>query len=139
MGASLVMSSLLDRYDRPGPRYTSYPPIPSWSTAFGEPEYRAALAELADQPHEPVSVYVHLPFCVARCWYCGCNATVTRHDRVQESYVRRVLHELDLVLGPAGSRRPSAELHWGGGTPNFLGPAAMERLMDALLARFALR
>jgi oxygen-independent coproporphyrinogen III oxidase len=131
-----ISRELLDRYDRPGPRYTSYPPIPSWSAAFDEADYRAALTDLATRPDEPVAVYVHLPFCVARCWYCGCNATVTRHEHVQEAYVDRVLRELDWVIEVAGGRRRANEMQWGGGTPNYLGVAAMERLAAALHDRF---
>lgn len=139
MSDSVTISpTLLDRYDRPGPRYTSYPPIPSWNSAFGETDYREALADLAGRPAEPVAVYVHLPFCVARCWYCGCNATVTRHERVQEAYVERVIREIEVVVETSGGRRSAREMHWGGGTPNFLGPAAMERLAGVLHDRFAL-
>ena len=133
--AVTISRELLDRYDRPGPRYTSYPPIPNWSAGFGEADYRAALADLAEAD-DPVSLYVHLPFCVARCWYCGCNATVTRHEHVQEEYVDRVLRELGTVTEALGRRRRAIELHWGGGTPNYLGPATMERLAGALHARF---
>ena len=130
-----ISRELLDRYDRPGPRYTSYPPIPNWSAGFGEADYRAALADLA-AGDDPVSLYVHLPFCVARCWYCGCNATVTRHEHVQEEYVDRVLRELAMVGKTLGGPRRAIELHWGGGTPNYLAPATMERLAGALRDRF---
>ena len=136
--AATISHELLDRYDRPGPRYTSYPPIPSWSAQFGEADYREALAGLAGHPDHPVALYLHLPFCVARCWYCGCNATVTRHDHVQEAYVGRLIREMGMVCDALGARRRAAEMHWGGGTPNFLGPAAMERLAAALRERFQL-
>ena len=134
--AARITPELLDRYDRPGPRYTSYPPIPSWSAEFHEADYRSALADLARLPDQPVALYLHLPFCVARCWYCGCNATVTRHDHVQESYVGRVIREMGMVSDVLGERRLAAEIHWGGGTPNFLGPAAMAQLATAVHERF---
>jgi oxygen-independent coproporphyrinogen-3 oxidase len=136
--AARITPELLDRYDRPGPRYTSYPPIPSWSAQFREADYRSALADLARLPADPVALYLHLPFCVARCWYCGCNATVTRHDHVQEAYVGRLIREMGMVCDVLGARRYAAEMHWGGGTPNFLGPAAMEQLAAALHERFEL-
>ena len=97
---------LLDRYERTGPRYTSYPPIPSWSAAFGEIDYRAALAECGGSG-DPVGVYVHLPFCIARCFYCGCNATVTRDNAVQRRYLDQLERELTLV-GEALGQRPRA-------------------------------
>ena len=130
-----VSPELLDRYDRPGPRYTSYPPIPHWSDRFGEPEYRAALGDLA-ATDDPVAVYVHLPFCVARCWYCGCNATVTRHASVQRAYVDRLERELALVGELLEGRRHAAQIHWGGGTPNFLPSEEIDRLMELLRGRF---
>jgi oxygen-independent coproporphyrinogen-3 oxidase len=132
----LIPHELLDRYDRPGPRYTSYPPIPSWTADFGEPEYREALEDLGRRRGDPVALYFHLPFCVARCWYCGCNATVTRHDHVQEAYVGRIGREIGMICDALGERRGVAQVHWGGGTPNFLGPAAMERLAETLQRRF---
>jgi oxygen-independent coproporphyrinogen-3 oxidase len=131
-----VPPELLDRYDRPGPRYTSYPPIPSWTADFGEAEYREALDDLGRLPGDPIALYLHLPFCVARCWYCGCNATVTRHDHVQEAYVARMIREIGTVSEVLGGSRLLQEMHWGGGTPNFLGPAAMARLVEAVLERF---
>jgi oxygen-independent coproporphyrinogen III oxidase len=125
---------LLDRYERPGPRYTSYPPIPSWSAGFGEADYRAALTECGGSG-DPVAVYVHLPFCIARCFYCGCNATVTRDNAVQRRYLDRLEREFALV-GEALGRRPRAvQIHWGGGTPNFLPLDQMLRLAE-LLARW---
>jgi len=136
--AAAISPELLDRYDRPVPRYTSYPPITAWSAHFGEAEYREALAELAGSPDDPVALYLHLPFCVARCWYCGCNATVTRREDVQEAYVGRLIGEMGMVCDALGTRRRVTGLHWGGGTPNFLGPAATDRLMAALQERFEL-
>ena len=125
------LSILLDRYDRAGPRYTSYPPIPSWSAAFGDSDYRAALADCGGSA-DPVAVYVHLPFCLARCFYCGCNATVTRDNAVQRRYLDRLEHEFALV-GQALGRRPRVDqIHWGGGTPNFLPPDQIVRLAELL-------
>ena len=68
---------LLDRYDRPAPRYTSYPPIPNWSEPVRRGRVPCGAGGSRGAADDPVSIYVHLPFCVSRCWYCGCNATVT--------------------------------------------------------------
>jgi oxygen-independent coproporphyrinogen-3 oxidase len=127
------LPGLLDRYARAAPRYTSYPPITSWSTAFGEDEYRAALAECGASG-DPVALYVHLPFCLARCFYCGCHAVVTPDNAVQRRYVDRIEHELALVAEAAGDRPRAVEIHWGGGTPNFLPLDQMVRVMDLLAA-----
>jgi oxygen-independent coproporphyrinogen-3 oxidase len=130
-----VSPALLDRYDRPGPRYTSYPPIPHWSEQFGDGEYREALAEVAGG-EDPVAVYVHLPFCVERCWYCGCNATVTPHREVQRAYVDRLERELAMVGGALGGRRAARQIHWGGGTPNYLPVEEIDRLLELLRRHF---
>ena len=135
--ASRITPALLDRYDRPGPRYTSYPPIPHWSEGFGEPEYRAALGDLA-ATDDPVALYLHLPFCVSRCWYCGCNATVTPHGAVQRAYVDRLQRELAIVGAALGSRRPARQMHWGGGTPNYLPPDQIDRLVELVGRHFDL-
>jgi oxygen-independent coproporphyrinogen-3 oxidase len=132
-----ITPQLLDRYDRPGPRYTSYPPIPHWSERFGETEYREALAELA-AGEDPVAVYVHLPFCVERCWYCGCNATVTPRWEVQQAYVDRLERELAMVGSSLGGRRVARQVHWGGGTPNYLPAGEIDRLLELLGRHFDL-
>ena len=130
-----ISPELLDRYDRPGPRYTSYPPIPHWTEAFGDAEYREALAALA-AGDDPVAVYVHLPVCVERCWYCGCNATVTPRREVQRAYVDRLERELAMVGSAIGRRRMARQIHWGGGTPNYLPAEQIDRLLELLGRHF---
>jgi oxygen-independent coproporphyrinogen III oxidase len=137
MSAVSVPQELLDRHDRPGPRYTSYPTVPAWSEEFGEDDYKAALGELADRPEESFSIYTHLPFCAELCTYCGCNATVTRKPAVVDAYLDRVERELAIVTGILGEGRRVQQLHWGGGTPNFLDAAQRGRLLDLLRGAFA--
>jgi len=133
-----VTREQIDRYNKPGPRYTSYPTVPVWSAQFGESDYRAALAAVAARPDETLSVYVHLPFCAERCAYCGCNATSTKHPHVVDAYLDRVERELSIVAPLLGERRRVVQLHWGGGTPNFLSEAQARRLMAMLDAAFAI-
>lgn len=133
-----VTREQIDYYNRPGPRYTSYPTVPVWSTGFDEASYREALAAVAAQPDDTLSVYVHLPFCAERCAYCGCNATATKHDHVVDTYLDRVERELSIVAPLLGGRRRVVQLHWGGGTPNFLNAAQARRLMGLLNAAFAI-
>lgn len=134
MNATTVSRELLDRYNKPGPRYTSYPTVPVWSESFGEEDYRQALRDFADQPAANLSIYVHLPFCAERCYYCGCNATVTKREAVVDTYLDRVEREIELVAAILGERRHVVQIHWGGGTPNFLTAAQSQRLF-ALLDR----
>ena len=131
-----VTPEQVDHYNKPGPRYTSYPTVPVWSHSFGESDYLAALAAVAARPEDTLSVYVHLPFCAERCAYCGCNGTVTRHARVVDSYLDRVEREIALVTPHLGGRRQVVQLHWGGGTPNFLNAEQTRRLVGMLDAAF---
>lgn len=127
----------LARYDVPGPRYTSYPTVPAWKAPFGAAEYQEALRELARLEHDPVSVYVHLPFCGYRCHYCACNVTIATRTDVVDRYLDRVERELDLVTGIVGHNRRVVQLHLGGGTPNLLTVGQLGRLVHLLQRRFA--
>ena len=96
------------------------------------------MADLA-RTNDLVAVYVHLPFCVSRCWYCGCNATVTRKEEVQLAYVDRLAQELEMVGSALGHRpRRAVQIHWGGGTPNFLSARGIDRLVYLLHRHFAI-
>jgi oxygen-independent coproporphyrinogen-3 oxidase len=112
------------------PRYTSYPTAPVFSPAVGASVHARWLAGLA--PDEPVSLYVHVPFCRSMCWYCGCHTTITARDEPIEAYLAALHGELALVAGLAPAPLPVAALHFGGGTPTIMGPARFERLMAAL-------
>jgi oxygen-independent coproporphyrinogen III oxidase len=138
MSEVIITPELLAQYNKPGPRYTSYPTVPAWTGTFGETEYRAALADVAARPDDALSVYVHLPFCAEHCAYCGCNATVTRRAEVVDVYLDRVERELSIVAPLLGERRQVVQMHWGGGTPNFLNEAQMTRLVRLLSDHFAI-
>jgi oxygen-independent coproporphyrinogen-3 oxidase len=133
-----VPPELLAKYGRPAPRYTSYPPIPAWSRSVGPAEYRAALESAMQDPTAGLSLYLHLPFCPQRCLYCGCNVRITRRRGALEAYLDRLRDELDLVTGILGQGRSVAQLHVGGGTPNYLDDGQLERLWRMLDARFTL-
>jgi oxygen-independent coproporphyrinogen-3 oxidase len=129
---------LMKEHARPVPRYTSYPTVPFWDKEFGDADYREALVEARDHAGEPLSVYVHLPFCAKRCYYCGCNAMVTHRDEVVDRYLDHVEREIEVVTGLMGRGRPVTQLHWGGGTPNFLSEAQTARVVGLLDDAFTL-
>lgn len=114
-----VTRELLDRYDRPGPRYTSYPTAPEWSSEFGATDYGRALANAAAYPDDPLSIYVHLPFCWERCHFCGCNVVISKHPEVSGKYLEYVYKEIGMVSERLGDRKTVKQLHWGGGTPTY--------------------
>ncbi len=132
-----VSRELVARYDVAGPRYTSYPTVPAWTAPFGPADYQAALRDVAERPDEALSLYVHLPFCASRCHYCGCNALVTRRNEVADAYLDRLERELGMVLETLGRGREVVQMHWGGGTPNFLTCPQLERLARMLERAFA--
>ncbi len=125
---------LLARYDRPVPRYTSYPTAPHFHAGIGPDDYRSWLARLPDGA--PLSLYLHVPFCHALCWYCGCHTTVARRYQPVAEYLDLLLAEVDLVSTVLGSRRPVSHVHFGGGTPTIFAPDDLRTLGERLRARF---
>ncbi|MEZ4727439.1 MAG: oxygen-independent coproporphyrinogen III oxidase [Caldilineaceae bacterium] len=131
---------LLKKYDRAGPRYTSYPTAPYFHPGIGPEQYRQHLAQdEAVAARQDLSLYIHLPFCDTLCYFCGCNMMVT-HDRAKVEqyldYLEKELHLLAAALDPA---RKVAQLHWGGGTPTHLTPAQIRRLGEMLHRTFPFR
>ncbi|MCU0627058.1 MAG: oxygen-independent coproporphyrinogen III oxidase [Gemmatimonadaceae bacterium] len=135
-GPTADAAALLARYDRPGPRYTSYPPANLWRDDIGAADLQRALQRVG-RSGEPLALYAHFPFCARKCLYCGCNATVTRQARVVDEYLDDLERELDLVVAALGTRAPAVQLHWGGGTPNFLDDAQLARAAALYRDRFA--
>ena len=135
----LPSAELLKRYDRPGPRYTSYPAAPQFTPAFTAADVRAYAARSNARPGpRPLSLYLHVPFCFSPCFYCGCTRLITRDTAKGVRYVERLLHEAALVAPLFDRQRKVVQLHLGGGTPNFLGAATLEWLIDALGEAFTL-
>ena len=122
------VASLLRQYDRPGPRYTSYPTAVEFNESFDEAAYRGRLEAASAAPDEPLSLYVHLPFCEARCSYCGCMVIITQKREVAARYLDYLDREIEMLARALGSRRRIVQHHWGGGTPTYLSPAQISRL-----------
>jgi len=129
-------AALLAKYDRPGPRYTSYPTAVEFHEGFTEGDYRSRLATADRRSAEPLSLYAHLPFCEHRCLFCACNVVITRHRDVASRYLDQLLLEVDLLARHLPSRRTLAQMHWGGGTPTYYPAADLERLFRAIARHF---
>lgn len=131
------MASAFDRYARRAvPRYTSYPTAPHFAAGFPQSAYRDWLARL--DPKDPISLYLHVPFCRQQCWYCGCNMKLTARYAPVAAYVRNLIAEIDLLAAALPARMTVAHLHFGGGTPTALDPADLAAVMAAIAARFRL-
>ncbi|MBK8240529.1 MAG: oxygen-independent coproporphyrinogen III oxidase [Deltaproteobacteria bacterium] len=131
-------AALLSKYSRPGPRYTSYPAVPHWPTGYGAAQWDDALAGLGADG-QPISLYVHVPFCEQRCLFCACNVVLSRVHTRGSAYVDHVRRELDRTLAKTGGVRPEVvQMHWGGGTPTWLDIADLRALFRAIDERVAL-
>jgi len=126
-------AQLLRRYDKPGPRYTSYPSAPQFSTRFTDADFRRQVARSNQEPiPRHLSLYVHVPFCFSPCFYCSCNRIITRDLRRGAPYAERLVHEAEMVAPLFARDRDVVQLHFGGGTPNFLDAPALGGLVDSL-------
>jgi oxygen-independent coproporphyrinogen-3 oxidase len=132
-----VSSALLSRYDRPGPRYTSYPTAVEFHVGVDADVYARHLAMADACAGDPLSVYVHLPFCEERCAYCGCNVVITKHRDVAAKYLDYLDREIDLLAAHLPRRRVVSQLHWGGGTPTYYTSAELERVFARLASHFS--
>ncbi len=130
--------ALIARYDVAGPRYTSYPTAPQFTADFDETALRAAIRASNEEPiPRPLSVYVHVPFCMSPCFYCGCNRVITRDMAQADRYLERLYREIGLIAPLFDRDRPVRQLHFGGGTPNFLDAARMRELLESLARHFS--
>ncbi|MHB1274097.1 MAG: oxygen-independent coproporphyrinogen III oxidase [Rhodanobacter sp.] len=130
--------ALIARYDINGPRYTSYPTAPQFRSDFDEAALRAAIRASNEEPiPRPLSLYVHVPFCLSPCFYCGCNRVITRDISKADRYLERLYREIELMAPLFDRDRPVRQLHFGGGTPNFLDLPRMRELMESLARHFS--
>jgi len=136
---SIVTPDLLRRYDVPGPRYTSYPTADRFVEAFREKDYIVALKQRKVQSAtavQPLSLYIHIPFCESLCYYCACNKIITKHHDRAAKYLTYLERELDLHVQHLGRGQVVSQLHLGGGTPTFLSDEELAGLMGMLRQRF---
>jgi oxygen-independent coproporphyrinogen-3 oxidase len=127
---------LLRRHDVAGPRYTSYPTADRFVEAHQAPQHLQALAQRGAA--QPLSVYVHIPFCEQLCYYCACNKIITKHHERSQPYLDALEVEMDLTVAALGGHAPVSQLHLGGGSPTFLTDAELGALMASLRRHFRL-
>ena len=135
----VIDPELLRRFDRPGPRYTSYPTADRFVEAFGPDAYRDALARRhIGGVARPLSLYVHLPFCNTICYYCACNKIITKDHGRSAKYIRYLGKEMALIESIVGAGQRVEQLHFGGGTPTFLNRDELAELMRLIRSHFVL-
>lgn len=131
-------SSLIQKYNVPGPRYTSYPTVPYWEDAlFLVDIWKETLKKSFDESNrsEGISLYIHLPFCESLCTFCGCHKRVTKRHEVEQPYIQAVLKEWDLYCQLLQDRPQIKEIHLGGGTPTFFSPEHLTQLIQGILSK----
>ncbi|MBK8163435.1 MAG: oxygen-independent coproporphyrinogen III oxidase [Gammaproteobacteria bacterium] len=135
-----IDDGLIRRYDKSGPRYTSYPTADRFHAGFTADDYRACAAATHDEPAlRPLSLYFHIPFCDTLCFYCACNKIATKNRAHAVPYLEALHREIALQAGLFDRSRTVDQLHWGGGTPTFISHEQMRALMQATREHFTLR
>lgn len=131
------VNSLIQKYNVPGPRYTSYPTVPYWENeSFSLEQWKHSLKKSFDESNqtEGVSLYIHLPFCESLCTFCGCHKRITKKHDMEQPYIQAVLKEWALYCELLGEKPIIKEIHLGGGTPTFFSPEHLAQLIQGILA-----
>src|SRR5271156_5671365 len=131
-----ISDAILEKYNRPGPRYTSYPTAPVWKDDFGPDDLEKYYAQ-ADADATPVSLYMHIPFCESLCLFCACTVSIQKDKNVAIPYLDALKREIDHVGRQVSMRRPVIQFHWGGGTATYWSGAQMEALFGHTRERFS--
>jgi len=128
---------VLKRFNRPGPRYTSYPTAPVFTSEFSASEFRdEIIATNASGEAAPLSLYFHFPFCAKLCYFCGCNMRVTHDRSLVRKYLEHLKKEIDMISGMIAPGRSAIQMHWGGGTPTHLEPDEIREIGGYIRQRF---
>ena len=131
-------NSFIQKYNVPGPRYTSYPTVPYWDElSFALDAWKQTLKRSFDESNrsEGISLYIHLPFCESLCTFCGCHKKVTKRHEVEQPYIQAVLKEWELYCALLQDTPVIKEIHLGGGTPTFFSPEHLTQLLQGILAK----
>ncbi|MCX5590619.1 oxygen-independent coproporphyrinogen III oxidase [Alcaligenes endophyticus] len=138
LNTDLVISEeLIRRFDRSGPRYTSYPTADRFFQDFPAQPYVHQLSHRASSNNNPpLSVYLHIPFCQSLCYFCACNKVITQDRSKSTQYLRYLKREIEMASQYLGSDRLTEQLHLGGGSPTFLNHTELAELMAFLRQHF---
>ncbi len=128
--------SLVEKYNVPVPRYTSYPPANFFSGNISVPEYLQSVKESNSRDPQNISIYIHIPFCSQLCLYCGCNNYITKDGALMKDYMRALLQEIRMISSLLDHGRKVSQVHWGGGTPNVIPSGYIGEVMNLLKEEF---
>ncbi len=132
-----INTDLVKKYDRPGPRYTSYPTAPQFHEGFTESDFKDEIIKTNKAENPPdLSLYFHIPYCDTLCYFCGCNMIISRNRSRIHTYIDYLKKEIDMVREYIAPERKAAQLHWGGGTPTHLSPDEIRELGEYIKSNF---
>lgn len=134
---SLISTELLHKYNVAGPRYTSYPTAVQFHDGVDGKNYPAILQQVQSTAN-PLSLYVHVPYCESLCYYCGCHKVVTKASDRTDAYLQALIAEIGLQGQWANTERAVTQIHFGGGTPTFYSPAQLAQVLSAIHTAFTL-
>ena len=128
-----VSDKLIKKYNKSGPRYTSYPPATFFDSNFSNEDFKTKIIESNLEHPQNISVYIHIPFCPQICHFCGCTTETGFTKPFLERYVDAVIKEIDYVGKLIDKKRKLTQVHWGGGTPNAISYKFIERITNKLI------
>jgi len=133
-----ISKELLEKYNKPVPRYTSYPPANFFKEGFGHEDYKKAIIQSNNEKPENISIYIHIPFCQKICHYCGCNNCNMRDSKSIRAYVDGVIKEMKLTFEHISKDRKISQIHYGGGTPNAIEVDYLDEINQFIFSSFKL-
>ena len=132
----MIAKELLQKYNNPVPRYTSYPPANFFTEEFSQTDFRNSLTESNQQSPKNISFYFHIPFCKRMCYFCGCNSYGIKNDHIIHDYIQALKAEIKTVVKHLDTQRPISQIHYGGGTPNAIPVEYLQEINDILFSTF---
>ena len=136
MNSKSIDFDVLKRFNQQGPRYTSYPTAPMFTTDFTADDFRNEVVATNEDNDRPLSLYLHFPFCAKLCYFCGCTMRVTHDRKLISQYNDYIKRELDIIAPLVSRNRKVLQMHWGGGTPSYLLPEEIREIGDYIKERF---
>jgi oxygen-independent coproporphyrinogen-3 oxidase len=132
----MINRELLEKYNNPVPRYTSYPPANFFTEEFGPADFLKAVDDSNQWNPQNISIYIHIPFCLKMCFFCGCNSYALRQAEVVEAYHKALIQEIRMVTSRLGKNRKVSQIHYGGGTPNAIPFEYLQEINELLFSTF---
>ena len=134
----MINKELLLKYNKPVPRYTSYPPANFFKDNFSSEDYVKSIIKSNEENPENISIYIHIPFCKKLCHYCGCNTCNMKDEETIKEYIKSVKKEMQLCFSHIDKKRKVSQIHYGGGTPNAISAQYLKELNELVFSNFKL-